>query len=36
MKEFQSQALELIQHYPESKYKEALVMMVNYVIDRNK
>ncbi len=36
MKDFQSQALELIQHYPESKYKEALVMMVNYVIDRNK
>ena len=36
MKEFQSQALELIHHYPESKYKEALVMMVNYVIDRNK
>ena len=36
MKEFQSQALGLIQHYPESKYKEALVMMVNYVIDRNK
>ncbi|HCL07197.1 MAG TPA: polyprenyl synthetase, partial [Flavobacteriaceae bacterium] len=36
MKDFQTQALELIQHYPESKYKEALVMMVNYVIDRNK
>ena len=36
MKDFQTQALDLIQHYPESKYKEALVMMVNYVIDRNK
>ena len=36
MKDFQNQALELIQHYPNSNYKEALEMMVNYVIDRNK
>ena len=36
MKDFQNQALKLIQHYPNSNYKEALEMMVNYVIDRNK
>jgi octaprenyl-diphosphate synthase len=34
MKEFQKQALELIQCYPQSKYKNALETMVNYVIDR--
>lgn len=36
MKDFQKKALELISHYPESDYKEALILMVNYVIDRNK
>ena len=36
MKFFQSQALELIKNYPESEFKEALIMMVNYVIERNK
>ena len=36
MKDFQNQALKLIQDYPNSNYKEALEMMVNYVIDRNK
>ena len=36
MKEFQNQALKLIQNYPNTIYKEALEMMVNYVIDRNK
>ena len=36
MKFFQSQALKLIKNYPDSKYKDSLVMMVNYVIDRNK
>ena len=36
MKYFQSEALELIKNYPESHYKDALVMMVNYVIERNK
>ncbi len=36
MKYFQSEALKLIKNYPESNYKDALVMMVNYVIERNK
>lgn len=36
MKDFQKKALKLISHYPESDYKEALILMVNYVIDRNK
>ena len=36
MKDFQTQALALIQHYPDTNYKMALEMMVNYVIDRNK
>ncbi len=36
MKYFQSEALKLIKNYPESYYKDALVMMVNYVIERNK
>ena len=36
MKYFQSEALKLIKNYPESHYKDALVMMVNYVIERNK
>ena len=36
MKDFQNQALKLIQNYPNTNYKEALEMMVNYVIDRNK
>jgi len=36
MKYFQNEALDLIKDYPESEYKQALVMMVNYVIDRNK
>jgi len=36
MKFFQSQALKLIKNYPDSKYKDSLIMMVNYVIDRNK
>lgn len=34
MVEFQQQALQLISSYPDSKYKEALVLMVNYVIER--
>ena len=36
MKYFQSEAIKLIKNYPESYYKDALVMMVNYVIERNK
>ena len=36
MKYFQSEAIKLIKNYPESHYKDALLMMVNYVIERNK
>lgn len=34
MKDYQQKALELIKDYPDSEYKNALVLMVNYVIDR--
>jgi octaprenyl-diphosphate synthase len=33
---FQNEALALLENYPTSVYKEALVLMVNYVIDRKK
>ncbi|MFN3755840.1 MAG: polyprenyl synthetase family protein [Flavobacterium sp.] len=36
MKAFQQQALQLLDDFPNSPYKEALVLMVNYVIDRKK
>lgn len=36
MKAFQSQAMELIKPYPDSPYKDSLVLMVDYVIDRKK
>lgn len=36
MKEYQQKALLLLQDYPDSPFKESLVMMVNYVIDRKK
>lgn len=36
MKYFQTEALQLLQKYPESNYKNSLELMVNYVIDRNK
>lgn len=36
MKFFQKQALSLLEKYPDSQYKEALQLMVNYVIDRKK
>ena len=36
MKDYQRQALELLREYPPSPYKEALELMVNYVIDRKK
>jgi len=36
MKQFQKEALLLLENYPESSYKEALVLMVNYVIERKK
>jgi octaprenyl-diphosphate synthase len=36
MVEFQQQALQLLDVYPDSDYKAALVLMVNYVIERKK
>ena len=36
MKEFQSEALQILESYPESIYKNSLKLMVNYVIDRKK
>lgn len=36
MLEFQQEALVLLQEFPESEYKSALVLMVNYVIERKK
>lgn len=36
MKNFQQQALEILNSYPDSTYKESLILMVNYVIDRKK
>lgn len=36
MKSFQNEALQLLDSYPESQYKSALQLMVNYVIDRKK
>ncbi len=36
MKEFQREALEILDQYPPSEYKESLILMVNYVIERNR
>ncbi len=36
MKEYQQEALHLLETYPASPYKESLELMVNYVIDRKK
>lgn len=36
MIEFQQEALSLLQDFPESEFKSALVLMVNYVIERKK
>jgi octaprenyl-diphosphate synthase len=36
MKEYQEQALELLQNYPASHFKDSLELMVNYVIERKK
>ena len=36
MKQFQAEALALLNSYPESEYKTALELMVNYVIERKK
>lgn len=36
MKNFQTEALQILENYPDSEYKEALQLMVNYVIERKK
>jgi len=36
MKQYQEEALQILQKYPESKYRNSLELMVNYVIDRKK
>jgi octaprenyl-diphosphate synthase len=36
MKYFQKEALNLLENFPESIYKNSLILMVNYVIERNK
>jgi octaprenyl-diphosphate synthase len=36
MIEFQQEALLLLNNYPDSEFKSALVLMVNYVIERKK
>ena len=36
MKQFQGEALELLEQFPKSPYKDSLVLMVNYVIERKK
>ncbi|WP_034061419.1 polyprenyl synthetase family protein [Lacinutrix jangbogonensis] len=36
MKAFQSEALQILQQFPDSEYKTSLELMVNYVIERKK
>jgi octaprenyl-diphosphate synthase len=36
MKEYQAKATEILNFYPDSPYKDSLLTMVNYVIDREK
>ena len=36
MKEYQTKALDILNSYPDSPYKESLLIMVNYVIERKK
>lgn len=36
MKQFQEEALQILNTYPESEFKNSLELMVNYVIDRKK
>ncbi len=36
MKDFQAEALLILQNYPDSEYKNSLELMVNYVIERKK
>lgn len=34
MKNYQQKAMEILQKYPETEYKTALISMINYVVDR--
>lgn len=34
MLEFKDEALAILDNYPDSEYKSALTLMVNYVVDR--
>jgi octaprenyl-diphosphate synthase len=36
MKNYQKEALSILDQYPQSQFKDSLVLMVNYVIDRKK
>ncbi|MGJ8667308.1 MAG: polyprenyl synthetase family protein [Patiriisocius sp.] len=36
MKDYQQKALQILQEYPKSEYRDSLELMVNYVIDRKK
>ncbi|MBL4888285.1 MAG: polyprenyl synthetase family protein, partial [Flavobacteriaceae bacterium] len=36
MKDFQKQALQILNEFPTSKYKDSLELMVDYVIGRKK
>ena len=36
MLEYKDRALEILKSYPESDYRSALELMVNYVVDRKK
>jgi len=36
MKEYQKEALSILNDYPDSTYKDSLILMVNYVIERKK
>jgi octaprenyl-diphosphate synthase len=36
MKQFQSEAMDILSTYPPSEYRNSLELMVNYVIDRKK
>ncbi len=36
MEQYQQEALQLLENYPESDFKESLILMVNYVIERKK
>jgi len=36
MEEYQKEALSILNDYPDSTYKNSLILMVNYVIERKK